>query len=132
VTEDNVELVKRGIEAFNRRDFDAALALAAEDISWEPFLSRAETEQPLVGHDAIRAAWESQTEAVDLRIEAAEYIPVGADKVVVPARLLAHGRASDAFVEESVAWLFRATDGLLWSVEVFEDSAAAIAAAERS
>jgi ketosteroid isomerase-like protein len=36
---ENVEVVRAGYEAFNRRDFDAALALGHDSITWKPSFS---------------------------------------------------------------------------------------------
>jgi ketosteroid isomerase-like protein len=36
---EKVEVVRAGYEAFNRRDFDAALALGHDSITWKPFFS---------------------------------------------------------------------------------------------
>lgn len=86
MSEENVEKIRKGIEAFNRRDFDAALALLADDITWEGFLSRTETQLRHRGKEQIRAAWESQVEMLDVRAEPEEFIAVGTDKVVEAAR----------------------------------------------
>jgi ketosteroid isomerase-like protein len=68
VWHENVDRVRQGIEAFNRRDFDAALAMLSDDIIWECFLSQTESATPEVrGKRELRAVWESQVEAVDLR-----------------------------------------------------------------
>ena len=40
MSEENVEMIRQAFEEFNRRDFDAALARLADDVTWEPFLSR--------------------------------------------------------------------------------------------
>ena len=48
VSDQNIELIQSGIDAFNRRDFDAALARLREDVTWEPFLSRTEADSPVV------------------------------------------------------------------------------------
>ena len=39
MSEGNVERVRAGYEAFNRRDFDAALALGHDSIAWRPLFS---------------------------------------------------------------------------------------------
>jgi ketosteroid isomerase-like protein len=55
-SQDNIERVEKGFEAFNSRDFDTALAALRDDVTWERFLSRAETDEPVVhGKDELRA-----------------------------------------------------------------------------
>ena len=76
MTHANVDTVRNGIDAFNRRDFDAALATLREDVTWERFLSKAEADTPVVrGKAELRAVWESQVEAVDIRAEPEEFNP---------------------------------------------------------
>jgi ketosteroid isomerase-like protein len=48
VSQRHVERIREGLEAFNRRDFDAALALLSDDITWERYLSRTESATPAV------------------------------------------------------------------------------------
>jgi ketosteroid isomerase-like protein len=124
----NIELVRKGIDAFNRRDFDAALAALREDVTWERFLSRAEADTPLVrGKEELRAAWESQVEAVDLRLEPEEFIAAG-DKVIVPSRMLARGSGSEIALSAPVTWVWTIEDGLAAKVEAFESRADALGA----
>jgi ketosteroid isomerase-like protein len=122
MSEENVQRLRNGIEAFNRRDFDTALALVREDVTWERFLSRTEAETPVVrGKEELRAVWESQVEAVDIRIEPDEFIPVGDNKVVMPSRMVAHGRTSEMSLTAAVVWVWSIDrDGLVVSVEAFE------------
>jgi len=37
MSQDHVDLIKGGMEAFNRRDWDAALELIAEDAVWTTY-----------------------------------------------------------------------------------------------
>jgi ketosteroid isomerase-like protein len=116
-----VEKIRRGFDDFNRRDFDRALAVLSDDVIWEPFVARAETSLPLRGKEQIRAAWESQVEALDLRLETVEFVPVGDDKVVVQARMFAHGRSSELSLTHSVTLALTInSDGLAARVEIFE------------
>jgi ketosteroid isomerase-like protein len=126
----SIELVRQGIDAFNRRDFDAALAALSDDVRWERFLSRTETDTPLVrGKEELRGVWESQVEAVDLRLEPEEFIAVGDDKVIVPSRMVAHGSGSEIAFSAAVTWMWTlGEDGLAAKVEVFESRAEALEA----
>lgn len=130
MSRENVEKVRGGIEAFNRRDFEGALVYLRDDVTWERFLSRAETTAPVVrGKEQLRAAWESQVEALDLRVEPEEFIPVG-DRVIVPMRMVAHGSASEIALTVPVIWVWTfGEDGLAASVEAFETREDALNAA---
>jgi hypothetical protein len=51
MSQELVEKIHRGIDDFNRRDFDRALAALADDVIWGPFVARAETSLPLRGKE---------------------------------------------------------------------------------
>ena len=131
-SERNIDLIREGIDAFNRRDFDAALAALTDDITWERYLSRAEEDSPVVrGKAELRAVWESQVEAVDLHIEPEDFIAAG-DRVIVPSRMLARGAGSEIALEAPVTWVWTlGADGLATGVEAFETLEDALAAARR-
>ena len=129
-SERNLELIRSGIDAFNRRDFDAALAALRDDVTWARFLSRAEADSPVVrGKEELRAVWESQVEAVDLRLEPEEFIAAGNDKVIVPSRMVARGSGSEITLSALVTWVWTIDEeGLAAKVEAFESRAAALEA----
>lgn len=127
-----IELIRQGIDAFNRRDFDTALKAVSESVTWERFLSQADADTPLVtGKEELRSVWESQVEAVDIRVEPEEFISAGDDMVIVPCRLVAHGSGSEIVLSTQVIWMWTIDDdGLTKSVEAFETRADALKAAE--
>jgi ketosteroid isomerase-like protein len=121
MSEENVEAVREVVAAFNRRDFDAALAPLRDDVTWERFLSRAEAATPTVrGKEELLAVWKSQVEAVDLRVEPVEFIPAG-DKVIAPMRMVAHGSGSEIELTGLLTWVSTFDDdGLCTKVQVYE------------
>jgi ketosteroid isomerase-like protein len=120
MSRENVETTRKGMEAFNRRDFDAALASLHDEVTWERFLSRAEAATPLVrGKEELRHVWESQVEALDLRIEPEEFISIG-EKVIVPTQVIAQGSGSDITLTGSVTWVYSFERGVVTRVEGFE------------
>jgi ketosteroid isomerase-like protein len=133
MSEANVDKVRKGIDAFNRRDFDKALALLSDDVTWERFLSRAEAATPAVrGKDELRAVWQSQVEAVDIRAEPEEFMAVG-NRVIVPVRMVAQGSGSEITLSSAVTWVYVFDDaGLVTKVEAFESREDALRAAEGS
>jgi hypothetical protein len=131
--EEHIERVRAGAEAFNSRDFDTAMAGLRDDVTWDRFLSRAEAEGTVVrGKAELLAVWESQVQAVDLRIEGEELIPVGHDAVVAPTRMIARGSDSGITLSAAVTWVYRFdSSGLIASVEAFEKLSDALDAARR-
>ena len=61
MSEENVQLVRSGIEAVNRRDLDALLALMDDDV--ESVSRIAALEGGLHGHPGVRQWWESWFES---------------------------------------------------------------------
>lgn len=94
MSRENVEVVRRFLDAFNARDVDVLLSLAAEDFEWRPF--RAQLEGTIYrGHDGIRQFlsdleedWESY------RIDALEFRDRG-DRVAMIGQVNARGRGSN-------------------------------------
>ena len=62
MSQENVEIVRRAIEAFNREDFDAALQDAAPDMTLDWSHSRGLNAGIYVGQDAIRRFWTDMVE----------------------------------------------------------------------
>ena len=95
---ENVALVRRSKETFNRGDRDGALESFAEDVEWVHPLDPFSGPQVFHGRSELRAFW-AKVDAVwdDFRSEAQEYIDAG-ERVVVPARVTGRGRTSGAEV----------------------------------
>ena len=121
MSNENVQAVREVIDAFNRRDFDAAMAPLRDDVTWERFLSRAEaTSRAVRGKAELLAVWKSQVEAVDIRVEPEEFISVG-NKVIAPMRMVAHGSGSEIDLVSVVTWVSTFDDGgLCTKVEAYE------------
>ena len=127
MSQENVDLVRAGYQAFNRRDFDAALALGHDSITWKPFFS-VETDV-LRGKEEIRAAWERQTEALDVRIEVLELMVLDESRVLAVGRWSGHGTGSGAPVEQTNTQVFTFEDGRIRSVETYASRDEALEAA---
>src|SRR5919108_6327351 len=98
MSQQNVQLVRAVFEAFNRRDFEAALGLGHETISWRTLFS-VETDV-LRGKQEIRAAWERQIEALDVHIEVLELTPLDETRVLAVGKWRGRGSESGAPVEQ--------------------------------
>jgi ketosteroid isomerase-like protein len=130
VLREPVELVRSGVEAFNRRDFDAALAIGDDSLTWRPVFALEDA--LLEGKAAIRAAWSSQVDALDLHIEPEELIPVGGETVVMVARFTGVGRTGGTPINAMRAQVYKFEDGRIVAVESFATKAEAVEAARRT
>jgi ketosteroid isomerase-like protein len=117
MSQENVEIVRRVYEAFNRRDFDAALAIWHDSISWRTLFS-VETDV-LRGKQEIRVAWERQIEALDVHIEVVELTPLDETRVLAVGKWRGRGSESGAPVEQTAVQVFTVEDGRLRSVETY-------------
>ena len=92
MSEENVELVRRAIEAFNGRDWDAFVALADEGIVVESRLVAMEGSYR--GHDGLRRWWDNLFDFLpDYIIEIVELRDLG-DITIVRVDGWGHGAAS--------------------------------------
>jgi ketosteroid isomerase-like protein len=109
--QDNVELVRRIFDAFNRRDLDTALALIDDDVEFGSRL--AGKEGGFHGHRGIRRWWRTIRDASpDRIIEIVEAQALG-DVTLTLARARGHGAVSQIPYEETV-----------WSVARWRDEKA--------
>jgi ketosteroid isomerase-like protein len=128
--QENVDLALRSVDAFNRRDLDALLALMDDDVKGVPPL--ASMEGNYQGHAGIRSWWESLFEGLpDFTIEVVEVRDLG-DVTIAVLQNRAHGSASDAPVEERL-WVvaeWHDRKAVWW--HTFRSEAEALEAAELS
>src|SRR6266480_2579284 len=98
MSQENVELARRGYEAFNRGDIDGLLDLCAPDIVWRDFATI--DSDTVTGKDAVRAYFETVMEAWErIRLEPEEIIDLGGDRVVVVSHWTGRGKGSGVEVE---------------------------------
>jgi ketosteroid isomerase-like protein len=128
-SEQNVAIVRRVYEAYERRDVATIQRLVRPDLVWQPqeVVLEAAT---LKGVDEVLAwlaDWDDQF--TDSRIEPEEFIDLG-DRVVVVSRVSGRGRMSDVEVDMHTAHVFSFRDGKIAGVRAFFDRDEALEAAE--
>ena len=127
MSQENVEIVRRAYEAFNRRDFDTALADVDDEVSWAPIFS-VETAL-LEGRDAVRAAWTRQFDTLDIAIEPVEIASLDEFRVIVVARWSGRGSASGAPFATTGVQICTLREGRLVRLESYPTKEAALEAA---
>ena len=108
MSEQNVEIVRRGFEAYLRGDLAAATANYADEIVFNPA-----EEPPIRGREAILSylrRWEDPWDDYELRTE--EFIDAG-DRVVVTIHVKARGTASGIEVDARSHQVHTVRDGRL-------------------
>ncbi|MET0510828.1 MAG: nuclear transport factor 2 family protein [Thermoleophilaceae bacterium] len=103
MSQENVESLRESLDAFNRRDLDAFLALMDDEV--EAVSQLVAMEGGYHGHAGIRRWWESLLDAFpDFEIEVVEMRDLGDDLVLGSLRLRGHGADSDTPFEMPL-WL---------------------------
>lgn len=124
-----MDRVRAAFDAFNRGDFEAAVAVFHAEAEWHPYLGALEG-NVYRGRDALLRMWLGIEESFggSLRLEPQEFIECG-DQVVVVVEAQGKGSGSGAEVRQSWAQLATMRDGFVFRVEPFPDRAAALEAA---
>ena len=131
MSEENVEMIRAAMEAWNRRDWDEALKDAAPDFVLDNSMNAGEWRGVHRGPDEVKRSWGMFTEAwQSVRIEVVEFIE--AKEGVVVTRQKAHFVGRDGIElpgPTRSGWLWTIRDGKLAYVATYNDLAEALEAA---
>ena len=128
MSEENVELYRRGIEAFNRRDLEAFLALAHPDVVGISRVLAIEGGS-YRGHDGTRGWWIDLLDVFpDFRIEVV-WVRDAGNMTVSELRNSAHGEGSATPLEEFVWQVSEWRDGRVVRWQMYESQQDALEAA---
>jgi uncharacterized protein len=107
MSEENVEVVRRAFEAYERGDVEAMLEEVDQEVQWKQI----EEPAPVYGRDGVREAVQRWDETWDnLRAEVDEYIDAG-DCVIALIRFRGLGRRSGVPVEMGSYHVFTVRNG---------------------
>ena len=127
MSESNVAIARRSVDAFNRGDIEAWLADIDAEIEWHGVPDEPDP-GPFRGHDEVLKMVARWTEAFpDLRAEVEDYIDAG-EYVVVPMRLRGHTPDSDADIVVEDVLVHRYRDGKIVEVREYRSREAALEA----
>jgi uncharacterized protein len=128
MSRENVEVVRRGIEALNRGDLDGALENLDPEVEWRMTAEFVEDERHL-GREGVRRLYQTFVEMFeDYRFEARELIDAD-DKVVALIHQRGRGRGSGVEVDYRFAQVYTLRDRKVVLVESYSDEADASEAA---
>jgi ketosteroid isomerase-like protein len=131
MSEENVEIVRRVSEAYNRRDAGAMLAELHPEIEWHPWLQIQLGGGATVyrGHEGVRKGIRELEEAFsEIQAEQTEIRDLG-ERVVAIGHLRGRGKESGAITESAIAWIVEFRNGKVIRVREFLDPEKALAAA---
>jgi ketosteroid isomerase-like protein len=116
---ENVEIVRRVVDAFYQRDRDAVLALMDPEVEFHSALVEKKTYHGYAGLGQYRqdldAAWS------DWRSEDDRFLDAGQDRVLHLYRIRGVGRGSGVQVQQDIAILWRLRGGRILRGDVFLD-----------
>jgi ketosteroid isomerase-like protein len=132
MSDENLQIVRRGYEVLRSGDFEGFLDLIHPDFVTETPPDLALEPDTYVGPEGIRRWFESFYDAVDeVRFEGDDYMAMG-DKVIVEARLIVRGRDSGIEAEQRFTQVWTMRDRSAIRLETFADREQALEAARRT
>ena len=122
MSEENVALARKAIDALNRGDFDALLAFLSPDVVWEALEGVTEIGELYRGRAGVRE--ENAEEGVHIEIE--QITDLGDDRVFIAVVLTARRRGSGVPFEYRTWQIVWFADGLITRRQVFWTRAEAL------
>jgi ketosteroid isomerase-like protein len=130
MSEENVEIVRKSIEVFNRDGLDASLEYSADDIEHRAVEGAIDDRGPMRGKEAVRAYIQDWLDTFDdFETEPVELIAVGDDQVIAVVRLSGRAKASGIETDLTFAVLYTVRDGKLARGREYETREEALEAA---
>ena len=130
MSQENVEVVWRQVEAFNRRDVDAIVALVSPDVAWKDSVFFSEPARIYKGRAAFRE-WLDRVlepwESFHARVE--EITEAPGDRVFVGGCLTTRGKGSGVETQIRGWFVFWIANGKISRREIFRDRDEALEAA---
>jgi uncharacterized protein len=123
---ENVEIVRRGWEAYMRRDWTGAMHYFAENAEWHPYLGQIGGGVKR-GREEIERMLRDIDVDLDLAVEADEFMDLG-DDVLVPVGAHGTGKESGASVDARWCQVWSLRDGRVVKVAAYPDREAALQA----
>ena len=129
MSEENVRIVRRSYDAFNRRDPDAVRPDIHSDFEIDFSHSLGPARGSYAGEEGMKRLWETYWDAFEsISIEPSELIESG-DKVVAIVRVAGRGKGSGIDVEARGPHLWTFRDGKVFRITLYQETAEALEAA---
>jgi ketosteroid isomerase-like protein len=130
MSRDKVDVAKRVVDAYNRRDVDGLFAeLATPDFEWFPALTRAFEGGGYRGREGVeKFAADTRENWEELQIIAEEFRDLG-DRVLSLGRMKGRGKGSGVPVDQPFASVLDFRGDRIWRSRVYLDRAEGLRAA---
>jgi ketosteroid isomerase-like protein len=130
MSEENIELLGRAVEAFNQHDMEALVELTSTDFEFMPYLATLIETTTYLGHEGLDkyfADAESAWEEIHVRLD--DVRDAGHGLIYSSGELYGRGRASGLEVRVPLAWVSEISDGKLTRLQSYQSAAEALEAA---
>ena len=132
MAEENVEALRRGAEAFNRRDIEAMLKEVDDEVEWHAVLPVTLGGEATVsrGHEGVREMFRDLFDVLDeIHVEYGEIRDLGG-RVFATGRLRTRGKGSGAEIESPYFTVVDMKNGKVLRFSTYLDLDEALEAAE--
>jgi uncharacterized protein len=120
MSEESVDVARKGYEAFRRRGVDGILEFLDPEIEWRAWSRFAREPNVVRGHDGVRQLFSVYEENfTDLRAEPLEFIDSG-DQIVVPFRLSGREKGTGEEMQMELFHVWTVAGGRAVEVQVYE------------
>ena len=113
----DVELLRRVYELFNRRDIERVLAAMHPDVVWANGMEGGHVH----GRDGVRSYWKRQWAILDPHVEPVEISPSGAGQVVVKVHQIVRDLKGNLLVDKVVIHVFQIQNGLIQRFDIRDE-----------
>jgi ketosteroid isomerase-like protein len=121
MSQENVEVVHRAVDAVARQDVSCLIELTEPDIEWHSFLAQLAEGGAYLGHDGMRRYVEDLGDAWEfLRTQIDQVIHLG-DWVLAVGRLRSRGKGSGVETETTVGYMVKLRNGRVRYMRAFRD-----------
>ena len=112
MSQENVEIVRDAVVAYNRGDLDTLLAYCADDIDYRAVEGALDDRGPMHGKDAVRAYFQDWLDTFDdLKAEPLELIDAADEQVVTVLRFGGRAKLSGVEADLTFAVVYTLRDG---------------------
>jgi ketosteroid isomerase-like protein len=131
MSEENVEVVRRGVDGINRSDRASVEPLLHPDVEWRTVLGPVLGVEAVSGRDAVlRFGFEEIPDAIeDFRVEVEELRDLGEGRVLLVARYQGRGKSSGIELEARISSIHMLRDRMIASVRDYPSRQEALEAA---
>ncbi|MEA2391416.1 MAG: hypothetical protein QOK31_1525 [Solirubrobacteraceae bacterium] len=130
MSHENVDMVRRAVEAFNRRDLAELAVLSDADLEFVSVLTAVDTEEATYRGNQAWASYFADIDRVwtEWQIEDLRVFDVGDDRIAAVFRIVGKGRQSGVPVERMVGITYGIRQGKLWRMRSYPEPSEALEA----